>query len=124
VTNHAAPSREPGAPLARPARRGFNWSFLGVLPFFLFAIVFMLFPIGFLVLGSFKDSNNNDAFTFANYANLGTQQVARAFANSIEISFVSAVAGALFGLLLAYALILGGFPRVVRPLLITVAGVA
>ena len=124
MTAHAAPSREPGAPLARPARRGFNWSFVGVLPFFLFAVVFMLFPIGFLVLGSFQDSNNGNAFTLQNYADLTTQQVARAFANSIEISLVSAIAGALFGLLLAYAVILGGLPRFLRTFLMTFSGVA
>src|SRR6476661_7440925 len=86
-------SREPGAPSVRPARRRFDWSFLGVVPFFLFALVFMIFPIGYLIAGSFKDSNNNDAFTLQNYADLGTAQVGRAFANSIEISLVTAIAG-------------------------------
>ena len=124
MTARTAPSTEPGAPLARPARRGPNLAFLGVLPFFLFAIVFMLFPIGFLVIGSFQASNNDDAFTLQNYADLGTQQVARAFVNSIEISLVSAVAGAVFGLLLAYAVILGGLPKFLRTFLMTFAGVA
>jgi putative spermidine/putrescine transport system permease protein len=124
VTAHAAPSTEPGAPQARPARRGFNWSFLGVAPFFIFALVFMVFPIGFLILGSFQDSNNNDAFTLQNYADLTSQQVARAFANSVEISLVSAIAGALFGLLLAYAVILGGLPRFLRTFVMTFSGVA
>jgi len=124
VTARTAPSTEPGAPLARPARRGPNLAFLGVLPFFLFAIVFMLFPIGFLVIGSFQDSDNGNALTLQNYADLTTQQVARAFANSIEISLVSAVAGAIFGLILAYAVILGGLPRFLRTFLMTFAGVA
>jgi putative spermidine/putrescine transport system permease protein len=124
VTSHAASSSEPGAPPARPARRAFNWSFLGVLPFFIFAILFMLFPIGFLVIGSFKDSANHDAFTLKNYADLGTQQIARAFSNSIEISLVTAIAGAIFGLLLAYAVILGGLPRFFRTFLMTFSGVA
>ena len=124
MTAHAASTREPGAPVARPARRGFNWSFLGVVPFFAFAIVFMLFPIAFLIFGSFQDSNNDDAFTLQNYADLTTQQVARAFANSIEISLVSAIAGALFGLLLAYAVILGGLPRFLRTFVMTFSGVA
>jgi putative spermidine/putrescine transport system permease protein len=124
VTAHAAPPPEPGAPLARPARRGFNWSFLGVTPFFVFALVFMVFPIGFLIIGSFQDSNNNDAFTLQNYTDLTSQQVARAFANSVEISLVSAIAGALFGLLLAYAVILGGLPRFLRTFVMTFSGVA
>jgi putative spermidine/putrescine transport system permease protein len=123
MTSHAASSTEPGAPMARSARR-FNWSFLGVVPFFLFAVVFMLFPIGFLILGSFKDSSNHDAFTLGNYGNLATAQVGRAFANSIEISLVTAIAGAIFGLLLAYAVILGGLPRFFRTFLMTFSGVA
>jgi putative spermidine/putrescine transport system permease protein len=124
VTAHAASTREPGVPLARPARRGFNWSFLGVLPFFLFAIIFMLFPIGFLIVGSFQDSANNDALTLKNFGDLTSPQIARAFANSIEISLVSAIAGAVFGLLLAYAIILGGLPRFLRTFVMTFSGVA
>jgi putative spermidine/putrescine transport system permease protein len=124
VTAAAVPTSEPGAPQARPARRGFNWSWLGVVPFFLFAVLFMLFPIGFLVIGSFKDSANHDAFTFKNYTDLTSPQVARAFGNSIEISLVTAIAGAVFGLLLAYAVILGGLPRFLRTFLMTFSGVA
>jgi putative spermidine/putrescine transport system permease protein len=124
VTAAAVPTSEPGAPRARPARRGFNWSWLGVVPFFIFALLFMLFPIGFLIIGSFQDSANNDAFTLKNYTDLTTQQIARAFSNSIEISLVTAVAGAIFGLVLAYAVILGGLPRFFRTFLMTFSGVA
>jgi putative spermidine/putrescine transport system permease protein len=124
VTAQTAEIIEPGAPTARPARRAVNWSFLGVLPFFLFAALFMLFPIGFLVIGSFKDSANQDAFTLNNYANLTSAQVGRAFANSIEISLVTAILGAICGLLLAYAVILGGLPTFLRTFVMTFAGVA
>jgi putative spermidine/putrescine transport system permease protein len=124
VTTPVATISEPGAPGARPARRGFNWSFVGVLPFFVFALLFMVFPIGFLIVGSFQDSANGNALTLQNYADLTEQQVSRAFANSIEISLVTAIAGALFGLLLAYAVILGGLPRFLRTFLMTFSGVA
>ena len=115
---------EPGAQTGRPARRGFNWSFLGVLPFFLFTFLFLIFPIGFLIIGSFQDSAAGNAFTLKNYGDLTTSSVSRAFANSIEISFVTAVAGAIFGLLLAYAVILGGLPRFLRTFVMTFSGVA
>jgi putative spermidine/putrescine transport system permease protein len=115
---------EPGAQAARPARRGFNWSFLGVLPFFLFTFLFLIFPIGFLIIGSFQDSAAGNALSLKNYGDLTTPSVARAFSNSIEISFVSAVAGAVFGLLLAYAVILGGLPRFLRTFVMTFSGVA
>jgi putative spermidine/putrescine transport system permease protein len=124
MTAQAGTSSGPGAPLARPARRRFSWSFLGVLPFFIFTALFLIFPILFLVFGSFKDSNNIDAFTLQNYADLTSQQTSRAFANSIEISLVTAIAGAVFGLLLAYAVIMGGLPKFFRTFLMTFSGVA
>jgi len=111
-------------PSARPARRRFTGTFLGVVPFFLFVFVFMLFPIGFLIVGSFQDSGNANALTIQNYIELSTPSVARAFGNSIEVSFVSALAGTIFGLLLAYAVILGGLPRFIRTFLMTFSGVA
>jgi putative spermidine/putrescine transport system permease protein len=117
-----ATTSEPGA-TARPARR-FNWSFVGVLPFFLFALVFLVFPVGFLILGSFQDSDNGNALTLKNYADLTTTQVARAFGNSIEISLTTAIMGAVAGLLLAYAVILGGLPRFLRTFVMTFSGVA
>jgi putative spermidine/putrescine transport system permease protein len=123
VTAPVATIIEPGVPSARPARRGFNWSFLGVLPFFLFMLVFLIFPIGFLIVGSFQ-TGAAGTFTLQNYADLTSQQVARAFSNSVEISFVTAVAGAVFGLLLAYAIILGGLPRFLRTFVMTFSGVA
>jgi putative spermidine/putrescine transport system permease protein len=124
VTAQAASTGEPGAPEARPARRGFNWSWLGVVPFFLFAFLFMLLPIAFLIVGSFQDSNNNSQLTLQNYGDLTTPLIANAYRNSIEISLVTAIAGAIFGLLLAYAVILGGLPRFLRTFLMTFSGVA
>jgi len=122
VTAHVATTSEPGA-TARPARR-FNWSFVGVLPFFVFALLFLVFPVGFLIIGSFQDSDNGNALTLNNYADLTTPTVARAFANSIEISLTTAIMGAVFGLLLAYAVILGGLPRFLRTFVMTFSGVA
>ncbi len=121
MTAPVATISEPGAP-ARPARR-FSWAFLGVVPFFLFVAVFLLFPIGFLIIGSFQ-TGAAGTFTIQNYADLTTDQVVRAFSNSIEISFVTAVAGAIFGLLLAYAIILGGLPKFLRTFVMTFSGVA
>ncbi len=124
MTAHAAPASEPGAPMARPARRGPGWSWLGVVPFFLFAFLFMLLPIGFLVTGSFRDSANHDQLTLKNYADLTTPSIAAAYGSSIEISLVTAIGGAVFGFLLAYAVILGGLPRFLRTALMTFSGVA
>lgn len=112
---------ERAAPLARPARR-FPWSWLGLAPFFLFAIFFIGAPITYLVIGSFE--NQGGQTTLQNYADLATPSIARAFQISIEISLVTAFVGGIFGFLLAYAVILGGLPRVLRDALMTFSGVA
>ena len=110
-----------GAPEARPAWRR-AWSGIGLLPFFGFAILFMILPVMFLVIGSFQDLQGN--FTLQNYADLSQQLTIQAYSNSIEISLVTAVAGGLFGFLLAYSVILGGLPRFLRTALMTFSGVA
>jgi putative spermidine/putrescine transport system permease protein len=113
---------ELGARPARPVRRGPGWAWLGLLPFFLFSLAFMLLPIAFLVIGSFVDGDG--AVTLQNYADLSTGIIPVAFATSIEISLVTAIGGGLFGFLLAYAVILGGLPRFLRTALLTFSGVA
>ena len=113
---------ERGTPPARPARRRFGWAWLGLVPFFLFSIAFMFLPVAYLVIGSFIDSKGQ--VTLGNYADLSTGVIPGAFANSIEISLVTAIAGGVFGFLLAYAVILGGLPKFLRTALMTFSGVA
>ena len=72
----------------------------------------MLLPIGFLVVGSFQDSDAGK-LTLQNYADLTDAVViSTPSPTSIEISLVTAIAGGIFGFLLAYAVILGGLPPV------------
>jgi putative spermidine/putrescine transport system permease protein len=115
-------TRERGVPSARPAPRRFGWAWLGLVPFFLFATAFMFLPVAFLVVGSLHDGTG--ALTLANYADLSTGVIPGAFINSIEISLVTAIAGGIFGLLLAWSVVLGGLPRVLRAALMTFSGVA
>jgi putative spermidine/putrescine transport system permease protein len=92
------------------------------MPFFVFSIAFMFLPASYLVIGSFR--NNAGEVTLQNYADLQTGIIPGAFLTTIEVSLVTAVAGGVFGLLLAYAVILGGLPRVLRTALMTFSGVA
>ena len=118
----ATTAGEPGAQRARRARRPFGWAWLGLLPFFIFAIAFMFLPVVYLVVGSFLDSEGQP--TLGNYADLSTGIIPDAFATSIEISLVTAIGGGIFGFLLASAVILGGLPRFLRTALMTFSGVA
>jgi putative spermidine/putrescine transport system permease protein len=120
-----APATQPlgqGAPSARPARRRFGRAWLGLLPFFVFSILFMFLPAVYLVVGSFR--NNAGDLTLKNYSDLQTGIIPGAFFATIEVSLVTAVAGGIFGLLLAYSVILGGLPRILRTALVTFSGVA
>ncbi len=113
---------ERGTPRARPARRRFSWAWLGLVPFFLFATAFMFLPVAYLVFGSFIGPDG--AVTLRNYGDLSTGVIPGAFATSIEISVVTAIAGGVIGFLLAYAVILGGLPRFLGAALMTFSGVA
>lgn len=105
-----------------PARRRPTFSWLGVVPFLLFTVAFLVLPIFFLVIGSFQDAQGNP--TLQNYADLTTAKAAGAYKNSIQLSLITAVLGGIFGFLIAVAVILGRLPRVIRSAVMTFSGVA
>ena len=121
MTNAALPLKAPGAPAARPVRR-FGLAWLGMVPFLVFAFLFLVAPTLFLVGGSLQ--NANGAFTLENFANLFTPQILQTYENSLEISVVTAIVGGVFGLLMAYSVISGGLPGILRSALMTFSGVA
>jgi len=112
------------APKARPARPQRSWAWLGVMPFFLFTFLFLLYPSSTIVINSFIDSETGK-FTLQNILTLfKSPYILGAYKISIQISLITAVGGSLFGFLLAYAAIRGGLPRFVRISLLTFCGVA
>ncbi|MDQ1536839.1 MAG: putative spermidine/putrescine transport system permease protein [Actinomycetota bacterium] len=74
---------------------------LGVLPFFSYATIFLVVPTLTVVVGSFLDGNNRP--TLGNLTALAEPQIQSAFLHSVWLSTVTAVLGAVFGALLAYA---------------------
>jgi putative spermidine/putrescine transport system permease protein len=111
-----------GAPSARRGHRRVPWTFLGVVPFFVFATMFLVIPTSYLVVGSFRDQAGN--FTVQNYLDLSRPLTANAYTTSIEISLVTAILGGILGFLLAYAVIAGGLPMPIRTGIMTFSGVA
>jgi putative spermidine/putrescine transport system permease protein len=96
---------------------------VGVVPFFLFAILFLILPSLRLFAGSF--TNNDGQFTFQNILLLfETPSILNAYWLSIRISAVTAIGGGIFGFLLAYSVTVGGLPKQLRSVLITFSGVA
>jgi putative spermidine/putrescine transport system permease protein len=111
------------APLARPHRRGFSWTWLGVAPFFLFAILFLFLPSVSIFVRSFEKLGGG--FTLQNFADIfNKSDIRNAYAMSLKVSAITALGGAFFGFLLAYAVILGGLPRWARSFLLSFSGVA
>ncbi len=102
--------------------RRISWEWLGVVPFFAYALLFLIIPSSFLVIGSFQ--NAQGGFTFDNFVGLLDETVRNSYTLSLQISLFTAVAGGIFGFLMAYAAIAGGLPRVVRSFLLTFSGVA
>src|SRR5689334_9937303 len=87
--------------------RGINWSYaltswLGLVPFLLFCLLFEILPAIIIVQGSFTDDTTG-AFTLNNYQHmLGQASNLRAFQTSISISLVTALLGGVIGTLAAY----------------------
>ena len=122
MSGTALPIDARGAPSpARPGRR-LNLSWMGLLPFLIFSVLFLIIPTSYLVIGSFK--NNAGELTLQNYADLTNPLPLNSYLNSIEISLVTAVMGGILGFLMAYAVIRGGLPNVLRGGLLTFSGVA
>ena len=121
MTDVALPTISQDAPAARPGRR-ISWSWLGLLPFFIFAAAFLIIPTFYLVNGSFHTESGEA--TLQNYADLTQPMILEAFRASIEISLVTAVIGGVFGFLLAYAVIRGDLPGILGAGLMTFSGVA
>ena len=107
-------------PQATRARLSFAW--LGIVPFAIFALLFLLLPTGFLIVGAFQDQAGD--FTFANIQHLFQPTIIEAYWISFKISAASALGGALLGFMLAWAVVLGGLPGWIRPTLMTFCGVA
>ena len=108
--------------LPRTARLKFSWTWLGVVPFFAFVTVFLILPSSALFIGALQDAEGN--FTLKNIAGLFTPYVLEAYSLSIRVSLVTALAGGVFGFLMAYAITLGRLPRVLGSGLLIFSGLA
>lgn len=99
-----------------------TWNWLGLLPFFIFAIAFLLIPSASLFIDSFR--NNNGQFTFDNILNLSQPPIPESYSMSIRVSAFTAMLGGIIGFLLAYAITIGGLPGWVKSMVMTFSGVA
>ncbi len=95
---------------------------IGVLPFLLFCLLFLILPTLKIVTGAFLTPEGH--LTLANIVELGSGNIPAAFWISIKISVASATLGCLIGFALAAVVIFGAVPRKFRDALMTFSGVA
>lgn len=112
------------APASKIPPPSAGWkAWLGVAPFFLFALLFLLLPSLRLLTASFTSPDGK--FTLQNIFQLFTEPlIVNSYKLSIQISAVTALGGGIFGFLLAYSVTVGGLPKPLRSVLVTFSGVA
>jgi len=106
---------------SRTASQLKDW--IGILPFFLFILIFLIVPSTNLFIGAFQDQQGN--FTLANLAAfLSDAYVLRAYGISLEISVITSVVGGVMGFFVAYAITMGKVPGWMRNILMSFSGLA
>lgn len=104
------------------ARKRLPLHWLGVAPFLIFSLLFLILPTMNIVLGAFRTAEGS--FTLQNIADLNTDSIRSAYWISIKISLTSALLGCAIGFALAAAVVLGGLPKWIRSPLLSFSGVA
>ena len=94
---------------------------LGVLPFFAYTTIFLAIPTLIVIVGAFVDGNGHP--TLGNLSALTQPQIVAAFVHSTVLSAVTAVLGAVFGALLAYAVSTAHEGGLLRRLITSLCGV-
>ena len=92
------------------------------MPFFAYALAFLLIPAGSVMVGTFKRVNGG--WTVSNVTELLHQPYRTYYWESIEISGITALLGAVLGFAIAYAAIREGTPQWIRAVITTFSGVA
>ncbi|MCB5204968.1 ABC transporter permease subunit [Neorhizobium sp. T786] len=108
------------APPALRLRLSFTW--LGLMPFVIFVLLFLILPTMHIVIGAFQ--TRDGSFTLQNIIDLNTGTIPSSYWISIKISFASAALGCLIGFGMAAAVVFGAVPRWIKSPLLTFSGVA
>ena len=107
--------------MAAGSPRGTIAATLQLIPFVVFAMMFLLLPTSYLFVGAFQDSTGR--FTLATLAKLLKPNVLDAYRLSIAISAASSILGAILGTGVAWAIKDGALPHWVRAGVTTLSGV-
>jgi putative spermidine/putrescine transport system permease protein len=97
-----------------------NW--IGVFPFLLFILIFLILPSTNLFIGAFQDQQGH--FTLANIAVFLNPYVLKSYRISLQVSLITSVLGGVMGFFVAYAITVGKAPTWMRNILMSFSGLA
>ncbi len=125
ATAPASPSPAPAGPASRGAGSGRlrgAGNYLALLPFHLYVGLFLVLPTLIVVIGAFTTASGS--FTWNNIAAIFSSDVfPDAFLKSIELAVSTAILGAVFGGLLAWAVVRGNPNGLLRQFVVAASGV-
>jgi len=101
--------------------RRFSLDWVGAVPYLAYVGLFLILPSVIIGIGALLDANN--AFTLDNFRNLSRSYVVKATIDTTVLSAITAFLGAVFGALLAYAIVTGSPDGILRRLTISASGV-
>jgi len=100
----------------------FLQSWVGIFPFLLFILIFLILPSTNLFIGAFQDQQGN--FTLANVSVFQNTYVLKSYAISLEVSLITSLFGGVMGFFVAYAITLGKAPAWMRNIIMSFSGLA
>lgn len=115
-------SISPSIPAAARLRQRAWLKWVGIAPFAVFALMFLLLPTLNIVVGAFQTATGQ--FTLQNIRDLNTDLIRSAYLISIKISLASALIGCAAGFAISAAVVFGDLPKWVRGPIMTFSGVA
>jgi putative spermidine/putrescine transport system permease protein len=121
LTAAGNPAFDDAADLPASGRRRLPLSWLGVVPFFAYTGIFLLLPTTIIFAGSLVAPDGS--ISLSNFEGIAKPYMFKSFVNSIEISAVSALVGAIVGALLAYAVASGNPHGWLRRVVMAASGV-
>lgn len=96
-------------------------SLIGVLPFFVLVLLFLLIPTLTVLIGAFV--SNSSSPTLANVDALRSGDIVDSFVRSIELSAITAIIGAVVGALFAYVVSTANREGLLRRVVTSASGV-